>query len=89
MAVGFWMTDPGGPEEEAPKVPVGQKCGERARRIRLTVHGSPANRMWYLVLVQAYLEQGRAKEHRAWCHGVVVTKGCKARAERREGSAGV
>ena len=40
--------------------------------------GLPANRVWYLVLVQAYLEQGRAKGDRTWCHGVVLTKGWKA-----------
>ena len=78
VAVSFWMTDWGRPDEEAPIVPVGHKCGESARRIRLTAHGLPADRVWYLVLVQAYLEQGRAKADRAWCHGVVVTKGWKA-----------
>ena len=46
--------------------------------LALRVHRLPADRVWYLVLVQAYLEQGRAKGDRAWCHGVVVTKGCKA-----------
>ena len=71
----FRMTDTGRPDEEGPIVPVGHKCGEIARRIRLTVHELPADRVWYLVLVQAYLEQGRVKGHRAWCHGVVVTKG--------------
>ena len=79
VAVSFLMTDTGRPKEEAPIVPVGHKCGESARSIRLTVHGLPADRVWYLVLVQAYLEQGRAKGDRAWCHGVVVTKGWKAR----------
>ena len=79
VAVSFQMTDTGRPDEEAPIVPVGHKCGESARRIRLTVHGLPADRVWYLVLVQAYLEQGRAKGDRAWCHGVVVTKGWRAR----------
>ena len=64
-------------------MPVGHKCGESARRIRLTVHGLPADRVWYLVLVQAYLEQGRAKGDRAWCHGVVVTKGWKARTDNK------
>ena len=62
---------------------VGHNCGESARRIRLTVHGLPADRVWHLVLVQAYLEQGRAKEDRAWCHGVVVTKGWKARTDNK------
>ena len=81
VAVSFWMTDSGRPDEEAPMVPVGHKCGESARRIRLTVHGLPADRVWYLVQVQAYLEQGRAKGDRAWCHGVVVTKGWKARTD--------
>ena len=83
VAVSFWMTDSGRPDEEAPIVPLGHKCGESARRIRLTVHGLPADRVWYLVLVQAYLEQGRAKGDRAWCHGVVVTKGWKARTDNK------
>ena len=83
VAVSFRMTDTGRPEEEAPIVPVGHKCGESARRIRLAVHGLLADRVWYLVLVQAYLEQGRAKGNRAWCLGVVVTKGWKARADRK------
>ena len=83
VAVSFWMTDSGRPDEEAPIVPVGDNCGESARRIRLTIHGLPADRVWYLVLVQAYLEQGRAKEDRAWCHGVVVTKGWKARIDNK------
>ena len=60
VAVSFWMTDSRRPNKEAPIVPVGHKCGESARRIRLTVHGLPGDRVWYLVLVQAYLEQGRA-----------------------------
>ena len=83
LAVSFRMADTGRPEEEAPIVPVGHKCVESARRIRLTVHRSPADRVWYLVLVQAYLEQGRAKGDRAWCHGVVVTKDWKARTENK------
>ena len=83
VAVSFRMTDTGRPDEEAPIVPVGHKCGESARRIRLTVHGLPADRVWYLVLVQAYLEQGRAKGDRAWCHGVVVTKGWIARTDNK------
>ena len=62
---------------------MGHKCGESARRIRLTVHGLPADRVRYLVLVQAYLEQGRAKGDRAWCHGVVVKKGWKAGADNK------
>ena len=70
-------------DEEAPVVPVGHKCGESARRIRPTVHGLPADRVWYLVLVQVYLEQGRAKGDRAWCHGMVVTKGWKARTDNK------
>ena len=49
-------------------MPVSHSCGECARRIRLTVHGLPADRVWYLVLVQVYLEQGRARGDRAWCH---------------------
>ena len=83
VAVSFRMTDTGQPKEEAPIVSVGHKCGESARRIRLTVHRLPADRVWCLVLVQAYLEQGRAKGDRAWCHGVVVTKGWKARADNK------
>ena len=83
VAVSFRMTDTGRPEEEAPIVPVGHKCGESARRIRLTVQRLPADRVWYLVLVQAYLERGRAKGDRAWCHGVVVTKGWKARTDNK------
>ena len=73
VAVSFRMTDTRRPEREAPIVPVGHKCRESARRIRV----------WYLVLVQAYLEQGRAKGDRAWCHGVVVTKGWKARTDNK------
>ena len=83
VAVGFRMTDAGRLDDEAPIVPVGHKCGESARRIRLTVHGLPAHRVWYLVLVQAYLEQGRARGERAWCHGVVVTKGWRARTDNK------
>ena len=83
VGVSFRMTDTGRPEEEAPIVPVGHKWGESARRIRLTVHGLPAAKVWYLVLVQAYLEQGTAKGDRAWCHGVVVTKGWKARTDNK------
>ena len=49
VAVSFRITDTGRPEEEAPIVPVGHKCGESARRIRLTVHRLPADRVWYLV----------------------------------------
>ena len=82
-AVSVWMTHSGGPDEEAPIVPVAHKCGESARRIRLTVHGLPADRVWYLVLVQAYLEQGRENRNRAWCQGVVVTKGWKARTDNK------
>ena len=83
VAVSFWMTDSGRPDEEAPIVPVGHQCGESARRIRLTVHRLPADRVWYLVLVQAYLEQGRAKGDRAWCRGVVVKKGWKPRRDNK------
>ena len=83
LALSFGMTDTGRPEEEAPIVPVGHKCGESARRIRLMVHGLPADRVWYLVPVQAYLGQGRAKGDRAWCHRVVVTKGLKARTDNK------
>ena len=85
VAVCIQMTDTGRPDEEAPIVPVGHKCGESARRIRLTVHGLPADRVWYLVLVQACLEPGRAKGDRAWCHGVVVTKGWRARTDNKWG----
>ena len=83
VAVSLRMTDGGRPDEEAPIVPVGHECGESARRIRLTVHWLPADRVWYLVLVQAYLEQGRLKGDRAWCHRVVVTKGWKARTDNK------
>ena len=83
VAVSFWMTDTGQPEEEAPIVPVGHKCGESARKIRLTVQGVPADKVWYLVLLQAYLEQGRAKGDRVWCHRVVVTKGWNARTDKK------
>ena len=83
VAVSFWMTEAGRPQEEAPIVPVGDKCGESARRIKLTVQRLPADRVWFLVRVQAYLEQGRAKGDRAWCHGVVVTKGWKARTDNK------
>ena len=79
VAVSFWMVDSGRPDEEAPIVPTGHKCGESARRIRLTVHRLRADRVWYLVLVQAYLEQDRAIGDRAWCRRVVVTNGWKAR----------
>ena len=46
VAVSFRMTDAGRPDEEAPLVPVGHKCGESARTIRLTVHRLPADRVW-------------------------------------------
>ena len=69
MALRFRMTDTNRPKEEAPIVPVGHKFGESARRIKLTVHGLPVDRVWYLVPVQTYLEQGRAKADRAWCGG--------------------
>ena len=36
-----------------------------------------------MVLVQAYPEQDRAKGDRAWCHGVVVTKGWIARTDNK------
>ena len=83
LAVSFRMMDTGQPEKKAPIVPVGHKCGESVRRIRRTVHKLPADRVRYLVLVQAYLEQGRAKGDTAWCHGVVVTKGWKARTDNK------
>ena len=83
VAVSFRITDTGRPEEEAPLVSVGHKCGERARMITLTVHRLPEDRVWYLGLVQAYLEQARAQGDRAWCHRVVVTKGWKARTENK------
>ena len=83
VAVSFRMTDIGRPEEEAPIVPVGHRCGESARRIRLTVHGLPADMVWYLFLLQAYREQGRVRGNRAWCHGVVVTTGWKARRDNK------
>ena len=83
VAVSFRMTEAGRPQEEASIVPVGDKCWESARRIKLTVHRLPADRVWFLVQMQAYLEQGRAKGDRAWCHGVVVTKGWKARTDKK------
>ena len=83
VTVSFWMTDTGRPEEEAPIVAVDHKCWKSARRIRLTVHGLPADKVWYLVLVQVYLEQGRGKGDRALCHGVVVGKGWKARTDNK------
>ena len=67
VAGSFRMTDTGRLAEEEPLVLAGHTCGEKARRIWLTVHGLPGDRVWYLVLVQAYLEQGRAKGDRAWC----------------------
>ena len=79
VAVSFWMTDAGRLDEKVPIVPVGHKCGESARRLRLTIHGLPAARVWYLVLVQSYHERGRGKGDRGWCHEVVVTKGWRAR----------
>ena len=83
VAVRFRTTDTGRPDKEAPIVPVGHKCGESARRIRLTVHGLRADRVWYFVFVQAYPEQGRAKGDRAWWHGVMVTKGLRARTDNK------
>ena len=83
MAVSFRMRDTGQPAEEAPLVPVGHTCGESTQRIILTMHGLPADRVWYLVLVQAYLEQDRAKGDRAWCDGVVVTNRWKARTDNK------
>ena len=83
MAVSFRITDRGPPAEEAPLVPVGHTCGGSARRFRLTVHGLRADRVWYLVLLQAYLGQGRAKGDRAWCHGVAVTNGWKPRMDSK------
>ena len=83
MAASFRMTNTGGPAEEVPLPPVGHTYVVSARRISLTVHGLPADMVWYLVLVQAYLEQGRAKGDGAWCHRVVVTNGRKARTENK------
>ena len=83
VAVSFQMTDTGRLEEKVHKVPVGHKCRESAGRNRLTVHGLPADSVWCLVQVQAYLEQGRTKGDRASCHGVVVTKGWKARTDNK------
>ena len=60
MAVRSQMMDAGRPHEEAPIVVMVHKCAEGARRIRLTVQGLPADRVWYLVLVQPYLGQSRA-----------------------------
>ena len=83
VAMSLRMTDTGPPEEDAPIVPVAGKCGESARRIRPNVHGLPADRVWYLVLVQAYLKQVRAEGERAWCSRVVVTKGWRARTDNK------
>ena len=47
-------------------MPVGHECGEGATQMRLTVHRLRADRVWYLDLVQAYLEQDKAKGDRAW-----------------------
>ena len=69
------MTDTGRSSEEGSLVLVRHKCGESMQRIRLTMHGLPAGRVLYLVLLLAYVEQGRAKMDRASCHGVVVTDG--------------
>ena len=49
----------------------------------LRVHELPADRVWYLVLIQAYLEQGTAKGDSACCQGVVVMNGLKARADNK------
>ena len=83
VALSFRLTGMSQPAEEVPLVPLGHKCGESARRIRLTVHRLPPSRVWYLFLVQAYLEQGRGKGERAWCRGVLVTKGWKARTDNK------
>ena len=83
VAVSFRMRDTGQLAGKTPLVPLGQTCGESARRIRLTVHWLYADRVWYLVLGQVYLEQGRAKGDRAWCHGVVVTNGWKGRTDNK------
>ena len=77
-AVSFRMSDAGRPAGEEPLIPLGDKCGETARQIRLTVYRLPADMVRYLVLVQAYLEQGRAKGDKAGCQGLVVTRGRKA-----------
>ena len=81
MEVSFWMTDTGRPPEELPWVLVGHTCVE-SPRLSLMVHGLPADRVWYLALVQAYLEQGRATD-KAWYHGVVVTNAWKARTDNQ------
>ena len=81
IMVCFKMADKVWLVQEAPLVPVGQNCGERASRIRLMVHRLPTDKVWYLVLVQATLEQGRASGDRAWCHGVVVTKDWSVRTD--------
>ena len=64
-------------------MPVSHTCGKSAWRIRLTVHRLQVDRVWYLVLVQAYQEPGRANGDRAWCQGVVVTTGWKARTDNK------
>ena len=51
LASEYWIL-----EEEATLVPVGHKCGDSVRRTQLTVHKLPVTKVWYLVLVQAYLE---------------------------------
>ena len=53
LAVSFRITDTGRPEKEAPMVPVGHRCSKSAKRIRVRVHGLPADRVWDLILVQA------------------------------------
>ena len=56
MAVNFRMTNTGRPEEEVPIVPVSHKCGKTTDQTdgpRIQV--LPADRVWYLVLMQAYL----------------------------------
>ena len=61
VAVSFRMTDTGRPAEEVPLVPVSRTGREDAEQIRLRVHRLPGDRVWYLLLVQAYFEQGGGK----------------------------
>ena len=67
VALSFRMRDTGRPEQEAPIVPVGHKCGEGAKRIRMTVHGLPADRVWYLFWCRRTWSRAR---RRGTGHGV-------------------
>ena len=82
VAVSFRMTDTGRPEEKAPIVPLGHKCGESARRIRLRVHRLPADKVWYLVPVQAYSEGDPDEEASRANDTMPVQKPAPLRADR-------